>query len=60
MFDALKDRGNAVAMKIYPNEAHGFRRAETIRDAWSSELAFYGRVWDMDVDVESDIDIANL
>lgn len=60
MFDALKDRGNAVAMKIYPGEAHGFRRAETIRDAWSSELAFYGRVWDMDVDVESDIDIANL
>lgn len=60
MFDALKGGGSVVAMKMYEGEGHGFRRAETIRDAWQSELAFYSRIWGLDTGVDSDLEIANL
>lgn len=60
MYDALVAKGNAVALKIYEGEGHGFRRATTIRDAWAAELAFYSRVWGLDVEVESDLVVTNL
>lgn len=64
MHDALVKRGNAVALKIYEGEGHGFRKADTIRDAWASELAFYSRVWgiscDGDPEVAAELTISHL
>lgn len=60
MAEALEERGNAVALRIYEGEGHGFRKATTIRDAWACELAFYSKVWGIDSDVESDLVVSNL
>ena len=43
--DALDQRGVPVAYLEFEGEQHGFRRAETIVAALTSELAFYGRVF---------------
>lgn len=45
MADAVRAKGQPVAIKVYPGEGHGFRMAETVKDATESELAFYGRVF---------------
>ena len=45
MYDAVKARGVACALKIYEGEQHGFRRSENIEDALNSELAFYGQIF---------------
>jgi dipeptidyl aminopeptidase/acylaminoacyl peptidase len=42
--DALAARGVETEYYGYEGELHGFRRAETIRDVWDKELAFYRRV----------------
>lgn len=47
MVNALKAQGNEVEYKLYPGEAHGFVKAETIHDAMETELAFYRRVWEL-------------
>ncbi|NUP08326.1 MAG: S9 family peptidase [Polyangiaceae bacterium] len=44
MFRALRERGIETEYHGYEGEQHGFRRAETIRDVWEKELAFYRRV----------------
>ena len=44
MFEALKEKGAAVAYIAYPDEQHGFRRAENIRRTAEAELYFYGKV----------------
>ncbi len=41
--EALQARGLASECHLYEGEQHGFRRAETIRDVWAKELAFYQR-----------------
>jgi len=42
--DALAAKGVPHALVVFPNEAHGFRRAETIQAAAEAELSFYGQV----------------
>lgn len=41
--EALQAQGLASECHLYEGEQHGFRRAETIRDVWAKELAFYQR-----------------
>ena len=43
MADAMRAAGREVELTIYPGEGHGFRRADSIVDALSRELAFYQR-----------------
>jgi dipeptidyl aminopeptidase/acylaminoacyl peptidase len=45
---ALRERGIEHEYHAYAGEAHGFRKAETIIDSLSAELAFYGRVLGFD------------
>lgn len=40
---ALRQRGIAVAVIVFDNEAHGFRRAENIERALEAEYFFYSR-----------------
>lgn len=48
MFAALRERGIPVAYVPFEGEQHGFRRAETIRQALDAELYFYSRVFGFD------------
>ena len=61
MVDALRKKGLPVAYLPFPDEAHGFRRAENIKQALDTELYFYTTVFGIDRpdDVEP-IDIYNL
>ncbi len=45
MADAVRAKGLPVAHVEFPNEGHGFRRAENIRAATEAELSFYGQVF---------------
>ncbi len=44
MADAMRAAGREVELMVYPGEGHGFRRAESIIDALTREVAFYRRV----------------
>ena len=44
MLARLKQRGIEVAYHEFAGEAHGFRRAETIRAVFDAELALLQRV----------------
>ncbi len=44
MVETLKKNGLPVAYIAFPNEAHGFRRAESIRASIEGELAFFGKI----------------
>jgi dipeptidyl aminopeptidase/acylaminoacyl peptidase len=43
MARAMRAAGRDVDLVVYPGEGHGFRRADSIVDALSRELAFYQR-----------------
>ena len=45
MLQALRERGVPAACLLFPEEGHGFRRAETLRQVLAAELAFYARVF---------------
>ncbi len=45
MVAAMRERGVAAALYEFAGEAHGFRRAETIRRVLELELDFYGQVF---------------
>ncbi|KAL3933512.1 MAG: hypothetical protein SGBAC_010365 [Bacillariaceae sp.] len=60
MHKALLEKGIPTCLKIYEGEQHGFRKAENIEDALDSELAFYGKVFGIDVPGAVDIKIDNL
>jgi dipeptidyl aminopeptidase/acylaminoacyl peptidase len=45
MVAALESKGLPVEYVTFPQEQHGFRRAETIARALEAELAFYARVF---------------
>eukprot|EP00566_Odontella_aurita_P008603 CAMPEP_0113561584 /NCGR_PEP_ID=MMETSP0015_2-20120614/20056_1 /TAXON_ID=2838 /ORGANISM="Odontella" /LENGTH=844 /DNA_ID=CAMNT_0000463393 /DNA_START=37 /DNA_END=2571 /DNA_ORIENTATION=+ /assembly_acc=CAM_ASM_000160 len=60
MHDALKEKGIPTCLKMYEKEQHGFRIAENIEDALDSELAFFGRVFGIDVPDAVELDIVNM
>ena len=60
MFEALRDSGRPVALRLYPGEGHGFRSAAHIKDSWESELSFYSQVWKLNAKVPVNLDIENL
>lgn len=45
MLAALRARGVPAVCLTFPEEGHGFRRADTLRAVLAAELAFYGRVF---------------
>ena len=59
--DALDSRGLPVAYLEFEGEQHGFRRADTIIKAITSELSFYGRVFGFEpAGTPVDLEIRNL
>ena len=48
---ALSSKGLPYEYVTFPNEGHGFRRAETIQRAAEAELRFYGKVFGVAVEV---------
>ena len=44
MVEALKEKKIPYAYNLYAGEGHGFRKSETIVDAFNSELSFYRQV----------------
>ena len=60
MHEALLKKGIPTCLKIYEGEQHGFRQAKNIEDAFDSELAFYGRVFDITIPEAIDLKIDNL
>lgn len=47
MVAAVKKAGTPVDYVVYPDEAHGFRRAANIQHQLDTELAFYQRVFNL-------------
>ncbi len=47
MVKLLEDKGIQVAYVTFPDEGHGFRKADNIIRAMESELAFYQNVFDL-------------
>ena len=47
IYDNIKRRGGVVEYKLYPEEGHGWRKEENMRDACERELAFYERILDL-------------
>jgi dipeptidyl aminopeptidase/acylaminoacyl peptidase len=45
MLRALRERGVPAACITFPEEGHGFRRAETLHAVLTAELAFYAQVF---------------
>lgn len=45
MKEAMEAAGRHVELKLYPGEAHGFIKGQTIRDALDTELNFYLSAW---------------
>ena len=60
MHEALLKKKIPTCLKIYEEEQHGFRKAENIEDALNSELAFYGRVFDIDIPNAITLNIDNM
>jgi dipeptidyl aminopeptidase/acylaminoacyl peptidase len=44
MAEALRKKGVPFAHVVYPDEQHGFRKAENIKRTYEAELYFYGRI----------------
>ena len=60
MVEALNEKGIPYAYRLYEGEGHGFRKAETIIDALTSELSFYRQVLSIDEEEGiAPIDIVN-
>ena len=45
MLQALRERQVPSACLLFPEEGHGFRRADTLRQVLAAELAFYSQVF---------------
>jgi dipeptidyl aminopeptidase/acylaminoacyl peptidase len=60
MHTTLLNKGIATCIKMYKGEQHGFRKSENIEDALDSELAFYGRVYGINVPGAVEINIDNM
>ncbi|CAH1277717.1 APEH [Branchiostoma lanceolatum] len=61
MFEAVKNKGLPCAFVLFPDEQHGFRKAENIRKALDGEFYFLGRVFGYEpADKGGEIDIENM
>ena len=60
MFEAIKAKGIPVAYVGFAGEQHGFRRAETIKQALDGEFFFYSRIFGFDAEAIAPIDIINM
>uniref|UniRef100_A0A7S2RUE5 Peptidase S9 prolyl oligopeptidase catalytic domain-containing protein n=1 Tax=Eucampia antarctica TaxID=49252 RepID=A0A7S2RUE5_9STRA len=60
MHEALVKKGIPSCIKIYEGEQHGFRKSENIEDCLDSELAFYGKVYNIPVPDAVTLNIENL
>ena len=64
MFAALDKKGLPVAAQYYPGEQHGFRKAESIKQALENELAFYQLIFKLkqkaEINFQGDIQINNI
>lgn len=64
MFAALDKKGLPVAAQYYPGEQHGFRKAESIKQALENELAFYQLIFKLkpkaDINFQGEIEINNI
>lgn len=64
MYDALSRKGLPVAAQYYATEQHGFRQAETIKQALENELRFYQLVFNLrpgrEISFIGEIETANL
>jgi dipeptidyl aminopeptidase/acylaminoacyl peptidase len=49
MFEAVRAKGIPVAYVLFEGEQHGFRKAESIRRAFESELYFYSKIFKFDL-----------
>jgi dipeptidyl aminopeptidase/acylaminoacyl peptidase len=58
MAAVLARRGVPHALVAFPDEGHGFRRAENVRRALEAELWFYGRVLGFAVDTAPNPEVA--
>lgn len=58
-FQLLQQMGKPVALELFAGEGHSFVRPESIRRVWNSELAFYGKVWGIEVKPATSISISN-
>lgn len=43
----IKERGGKVEYRLFEGEGHGWRRAETVKEALETEEAFYKEVFRM-------------
>lgn len=64
MFDALDKQGLPVAAQYFSGEQHGFRKAETIKQALENELGFYQLVFNLkqkdEISFKGGISISNI
>ncbi|MCD4549473.1 alpha/beta hydrolase family protein [Schaalia sp. lx-260] len=60
MHEALNTAHHPSVLKIFAGEGHGFRRGENIKDAWETELGFYGRVWGLQPQGTADVEVPYL
>lgn len=58
-YETLRADGKPVALDILPDEGHVFVHERSLRQAWNSELAFYGQVWGFPTTSDVHLDIAN-
>lgn len=58
-YKRLDDYGEAVAIRIFPDEGHEFVNARNIRLAWETELSFYGEVWNLPVTPKIPVKVVN-
>ncbi len=61
MYAAVRQKGLPVAYVLFPDEGHGFRKAETLRRVLEAELYFYAKVFGFDpADRIEPVPIANV
>lgn len=61
MAEALREKGVPVALVMFEGEGHGFRQAKNIKRTMESELYFYSKVFEFDIDGSIEpINIENL
>ena len=53
--NALRQKGQPVAYRLYDGEQHGFRQAANIKDSLLAELSFYSQVLGFELPAEESI-----